>query len=854
MTRKKNISLFSKPRTIRGVWCFFKETAEGIIKDISCNMLRIKKKKTSKRKKTNIPFFILWGFAGVCAILFSAYAVILLKDLPSPEQFGTRKISQSTKIYDRTGKNLLYEMHGEERRTVIPFEEIPDFVKKSTLAAEDINFYNQPAFDWRGIVRATIVNLKEGRFAQGGSTISQQLAKNALLSPEKTITRKLRELILAIELESRYSKDQILYFYLNQIPYGSNAYGIEAASKTYFGKSAKDLSLKEAATLAAMLKAPSYYSPWGTHVQELLERRDYVVDRMVEAGFITEEEGIKGKEKEISFAPPSMGSISAPHFSLLVKEYLIQKYGEDVVMNGGLRVITTLDWDLQKIAEKTVYEGSKNNEVAYGSKNAALVAQDPKTGQVLALVGSRDYFDILNDGNFNVAAQGLRQPGSALKPFVYMTGFQKGFSPKSVLFDVPTEFDTRGGEYSYSPENFDGITRGPVIIENALAQSLNIPAVKMLYLAGLNDSLKNIHNFGITTLKETWRYGLSLVLGGGEVKLVDIVNAYATLSQEGVRHAQVSVLRVEDSSGNILEEYHDNSSRVIDAQYPRLITNILSNPELRRPIFGSSIIYTIFPGYDIALKTGTSEDHRDAWTIGYTPSLVVGVWAGNNNNEAMIRQGSSILAAVPIWSAFLKDALKKYPEESFTKPDEVPYTPKPMINGDYIWKPSIGGTVYPQVHSVLFYVDKNDPLGPFPEDPQNDSQYNNWESSVQLWAKSNLSSFSGFNLSIPFGAVFNEEKKTGGIDDIQITNVLPKNGSFEKSPITIQADITSGSELKKVELKINSIPVNGFEIYGKKYNYWFYYTGKIQPQNLIEIKVTNSSGFEHIERIVFYSL
>ncbi len=816
-------------------------------------MLHIKKKKNIKRKKTNIPFFVLWGCAGICAIAVAIYAIILLKDLPSPEQFGTRKISQSTKIYDRTGKNLLYEMHGEERRTIIPFEEIPDVAKQATLAAEDANFYNQPAFDWKAIVRATVVNLKEGRFAQGGSTISQQLAKNALLSPEKTIIRKLREIILAVELESQYSKDQILYFYLNQIPYGSNAYGIEAASRVYFGKSAKNISLEEAATLAAMLQAPSYYSPWGTHTKELLERKNYVIDRMSEAGFIKKEIGEQAKKKEVEFMPPSIGSIEAPHFSLMVKEYLVNKYGEGVVMNGGLKVITTLDWDLQKAAEKTVYDGSKNNEVAYGSRNAALVAQDPKTGQILALVGSRDYFDLENDGNFNVAAQGLRQPGSALKPFVYMTGFQKGYSPKTILFDLPTEFDTRGGENTYAPQNFDGLTRGPVAIENALAQSLNIPAVKMLYLAGLNDSLKNIHNFGITTLKETWRYGLSLVLGGGEVKLVDIVNAYATLSQEGVRHAQVSVLKVEDSSGNTLEEYHDESSRVIDAQYPRLVTNILSKPELRQPIFGSSIVYTIFPGHDIALKTGTSEDHRDAWTIGYTPSLVVGVWAGNNNNDAMIRQGSSILAAVPIWSALLKEALPKYQQESFTKPDEVPYTPKPMINGDYIWKPSIGGAVYPQIHSILFYVDKNDPLGPFPENPQNDSQYQNWEASVQNWAKTNVSAFSGFNLSIPFNSVYNQEKKTDGVNDIKISNLSPENGSFQAAPITVKAELFSESGLKKVELLINSTPVNGFEIYGKKFSYYFYYNGKLQPQNSIELKVTNESGFEHTERAVFYS-
>lgn len=816
-------------------------------------MIRIKKKKYIKKHKIR-PFLALWIFAGICAVAVFVYAVILLKDLPSPEQFGTRKVNQSTKIYDRTGTKLLYEVHGEEKRTVVPYEDIPKIAREATLAAEDLNFYNQPAFDWRAIARATIVNLREGRFAQGGSTITQQLAKNALLSPEKTLTRKIKEIILAIELESKYSKDQILYFYLNQIPYGSNVYGIEAASKTYFGKQVKDITIPEAAILSSMLKAPSYYSPWGTHTKELLQRKDYVIDRMADAGFISKEEGEAAKKTVLTFMPPSIGSIEAPHFSLMVKEYLVSKYGESVVMSGGLKVITTLDWELQKTAEKVVYEGSKNNEKLYGSRNAALVAQDPKTGQILTLVGSRDYFDLKNDGNFNVATQGLRQPGSALKPFVYMTAFQKGFTPDTIVFDLPTEFDTRGGENSYQPQNFDGTTRGPVSLKNALAQSLNIPAVKMLYLAGLNDSLKNMHNFGITTLKETWRYGLSLVLGGGEVRLVDIVNAYSTLSQEGVRHTQTFVLKIEDSSGNTLEEYRDNTTRVMDEQYTRLITNILSKSELRQPIFGSSVIYTIFPGYDVALKTGTSEDHRDAWTIGYTPEITVGVWAGNNNNDALIRQGSSILAAVPIWNSFLKEALLKLKPTKFNEPEELPYTPKPMLNGDYVWKPSIGGTIYPQVHSILFYVDKNDPLGPFPENPTTNPQFKNWEASVQAWARTHLSGFSTFNQSIPFSSVFNTERETKtGVDDITIKDFFPKNGSFEKSPITIKADIQSESELKKIELVINSVPVNGFELYGKKFSYWFYYNGKLQPQNLFELKVTNKGGFEHVEKIVVYS-
>jgi membrane peptidoglycan carboxypeptidase len=708
----------------------------------------------------------------------------------------------------------------------------------------------------RGILRALLVDIKEKRFAQGGSTLTQQLAKTTLLSPEKTIPRKIKELVLAIKLESKYTKDQILGFYLNQVPYGSNAYGIEAASNIYFGKSSRDLNISESATLAAMLKAPSYYSPWSAHKEDLLARKDYVIDRMKEEGFISENDANTAKKYNIEFLPPSIGSIRAPHFSLMVKEYLVNKYGEDLIMNGGLKITTTLDWKLQEIAENVVMEGAKNNEAAYGSKNAALVSQDPKTGQVLALVGSKDYFDIANEGNFNVAAQGMRQPGSALKPFVYMTGFQKGYTPNTIVFDVTTEFDTRNEiENSYRPQNFDGLTHGPIALRNALAQSLNIPAVKMLYLAGLNDSLKNIHNFGITTLKETWRYGLSLVLGGGEVKLVDIVNAYGSLSQEGIHHNQVIVLKVEDSSGNILEEYHDEADRVIDAEYPRMITKILSDPELRRPIFGNSLSYTVFDGYDVALKTGTSEDHRDAWTIGYTPFLVAGVWAGNNDNTAMIRQGGSILAAVPIWSAFMREAIKNYNPEQFQEPEPDEYIPKPMLNGEYIWKPTINGTIYPQAHSILFYVDRSDPTGPIPENPENDSQFKNWESAVEEWATKNVFGFTDFNKQIPSSLIYETERKNpsyGGVDDITISDFMPKNGSFDKSPLSIKANIESKSKLKKVELLINGVSVNGFELYQKKYNYWFFYSGALNPQNTLELHVTNESGFEHTEKSLIY--
>lgn len=714
--------------------------------------------KRRKRKRFLVSSFLVVSLVAVSLLILGViYVAVLVRELPSPEQFETHQVSQSTKIYDRTGQTLLYEIHGEEKRTIVPFGDIPDKLKQATIAAEDANFYTRPAFDWRGILRALWVDIRGLSLSQGGSTITQQLARNVFLSPEKTITRKIKELILAIELESKYSKDEILGLYLNQIPYGSNAYGVEAASQTFFNKSSKDLDLAESALLAGLPKAPSYYSPWGSNVPDLLARKDYILDRMLELGDISQAEHDKAKKEKIVFAPPSLGSIKAPHFSLMVKDYLINKYGEDAVMNGGLRVITTLDWEMQQAAEKDVDDGATRNATLYGGKNASLVAQDPKTGQILALVGSKDYFDTDNEGNFNVAVQGLRQPGSALKPFAYLTAFQGGYTPQTILFDVPTEFvpnnpacpivptfnelqDTSSSTDCFHPQDFESF-QGPIPMEQALAQSVNVPAVKTLYLVGIKNFLDTAHNFGITTLNEPWRYGLSLVLGGGEVKLIDLTNAYGTLSQDGVRHNQTSILEVDDSRGGVLETYHDNATKVVDPQYPRMINKILSDKDLRSGLFLNSLGLTVFPGHDVALKTGTTNDYRDAWSVGYTPSLVVGVWAGNNDNTPMQRKGTSILAAVPIWSAFMNQVIQKYPSESFNEPDPVPLPNKPMLNGQYAIPSSISGVTLPQIHSILYYVDKSDPLGPIPQNPSDDPQFINWETAVMDWLRQNPTYF-----------------------------------------------------------------------------------------------------------------
>lgn len=676
------------------------------------------------------------GAIGIALGLAAIYLAFTIRTLPSPEQFADRHVSETTKLYDRTGTTLLYEIHGDEKRTVIPFDEIPKALKNATLAAEDAEFYTQPAFNWKGMVRALIVDIREGNLAQGGSTITQQLVKNTLLSPEKTFTRKIKEILLAIELESKYSKDAILGFYLNQMPYGSNAYGVETASQLYFGTAATKLTTGQSAVLAAILQAPSYYSPWSGHKEALMERQQYVLNRMHELGWLSSDELAAALAEKIEFAPQNIGAIRAPHFSLMVRDLLIEKYGQRTVLEGGLKVITTLDMPMQAAAETAISEGAARNEELYGGKNAALIAEDPNTGQVLAYVGSRDYFNDDIDGQFNMPMQGLRQPGSSLKPFVYMTAFEKGYSPKTILFDVKTEFDTRGtAETSYQPENFDGEFRGPVRMEEALAQSLNVPAVKTLYLVTINSALELLKSFGITTLTDPSRYGLSLTLGGGEVKLAELANAYATLADDGVLHEQAYVLEVTDSDGTTLESYQDHAKRVIDAEYPRIISSILSSAELRSPIFHSSLPLTVFPGYEVALKTGTTQDYRDAWAFGYTPNLAVGIWAGNSNNEPMRQQGSSLLAAIPIWNAFLGAALPMVPNEQFPAPESIITSDKPMMNGSWVASQSVNGTAYQEIHSILYYVDRSNPTGPRPVNPQEDPEFYNWESSVADWVR-----------------------------------------------------------------------------------------------------------------------
>jgi len=631
-----------------------------------------------KRKRGSFVLkFLSFGF------LFLVFGLLFLfiyygKDLPRPEKFTERHLFESTKIYDRLGQVLLYEIYGEEKRTWVSLEKIPDYLKTAVIATEDANFYHHFGVDFKGIARAVLADLKIMKPVYGGSTIPQQLIRSTFLSLEKTAERKTREIILSLELDRRYSKEQILEWYLNQIPFGRNAYGVEAASQAYFKKSVSEISLAEAATLAALIKAPSFYS---TNLNELLIRKDYVLGRMVSEGFLKPEEAESVKKEEINiieFFQP----IKAPYFTLWVKQQLEEKYySKDFLREKGLKVYTSLDWELQEIAEKVVKDGIERNKI-YNAYNAGLVAISSKTGEILAMtVGKGDYYapaypegclegkNCLFDPKFNIVVGTKespgRQPGSAFKPFVYATAFKKGYDDKVVVEDSPACWLQDRGKY-WCPQNYDDLFRGLVTLRASLAQSLNVPSVKVLEsLAGLQDSIKTAQELGITTLNDPSRYGLSIVLGGAEVKLLDMASAYGVFASEGLRIPPVSILRIEDSKGNLLEENKKTPKRVLEVQIARMINDILSDNEARAPLFGlRSPLY--FENYQVAVKTGTTQNYRDAWTIGYTPSISVGVWVGNNDNTPILKKPGVMLAG-PIFHNFMAKALLKYPRENFEK-------------------------------------------------------------------------------------------------------------------------------------------------------------------------------------------
>lgn len=754
-----------------------------------------------------------WSFrVGAAGVLFIAFLFIYYsRSLPDPNRLLGRNVPESTKIYARDN-TLLYEIHGEFKRTLVNLDQINQNLKDATLVAEDRNFYNHSGISITGLGRSIIVDILAGEKKQGGSTITQQFVKNAVLTKDKSYIRKVKEIILSIELEARFSKDEILKMYLNEIPYGRNAYGIQAASETYFNKSASDLTIAESAYLASLPQAPSYYNPSGPHFDALSGRQQYILSQMKELKYITDEEYEQAINEDVQFEKIT-NSIKAPHFVQYVQDYLADKYGEKTLEEGGLKVYTTLDLKLQEIAEKAVTDGAKKNE-ALGGYNASLVAMDPKTGQVLAMVGSKDYFGenypancnpktCLFSPNVNIATT-LQQPGSSFKPYAYVTAFGREFkySPASMLVDVKTEF---GG--GYSPNNFNLSQNGPISMRKALAGSLNIPAVKTIALVGADKVVETARKIGINSQFNDC--GLALVLGGCDITLLDHTSGYATLANKGKRVDRTSILKVESQDGQILEEYKEKSDQVLDEQAVYLLTNIMSDNSARAYVFGSGSPLQL-GNRPVAAKTGTTQDFRDGWTMGFTPSLVAGVWTGNNNNASM--KQDAVVMAGPIWNQFMKEALAGTPIEEFSRPDGIKNITVDSVSGKLPtqYSESTKSEVFADYAIPTEYDDINVPVKidsitgePATEQTPPDQitteiykvlhserrQTASWETPVIAWALAN-----GYKYP-PGSGITNPTTETGKIN----ISSPADNATIIKTPVVVNANV-QGDNITRVDI------------------------------------------------------
>ncbi len=691
------------------------------------------------------------------------FVLWISRDLPTPGKLANSDMQNSTKILDRNGE-VLYSIFKDYNRIYVQLDDIPKNLRNATIATEDKDFYENKGFSVWAYFRVAKDALIHQRVT-GGSTITQQLVKNALLTSERKLTRKMKELILAVQVDKRYSKDEVLEMYLNNVPFGGTAVGVEAAANLYFDKPAKELNLAQSAFLAGLPQSPSYYSPFSGNGKAYEDRTAQVLKRMREDGYITkkQEEAALKEVKKFKFSAQDT-TLKAPHFVMHVRKRLADQFGEGAIENGNLIVTTTLDYKIQKEAEKIVKEEIEKLE-DYEVTNGAAIVLDPKTGAILAMVGSADYFDTDNDGNFNAATQGIRQPGSALKPVMYATAFEKGYTPATLLMDVKTEFPGGDGE-PYKPENYDKKYRGPVQVRFALGNSLNIPAVKLLAKVGIKPVMQQAYNMGITRWEPTQEnidnVGLSLVLGGRETTLLEITNAYAVFANKGVKHDPFSILEVKDSKGKeLFKKEDDDGDQVLSPESAFLISHILYDNNARKDTFGTNS-YLNIPGFTIAAKTGTTDEKRDNWTIGYTPSFVVGVWVGNNDNTPMDPKiASGVTGASPVWNKIMKVVLNGHDNEEFEIPENVHVAEIDTLSGgtpvdghdkrsEYFVKgsePTAKSAIYKQ---VKISKEKNDKLANSDEishgdydvkeyivfeesDPVSTDGKNLWQEGINVW-------------------------------------------------------------------------------------------------------------------------
>lgn len=639
-----------------------------------------------KRKKKKHPFH--WQSRQFSLIIFGLiigciFYWFILKGLPSPTDLINHPPAISTKIYDRNGQ-LLFTFYKDQNRSLMSLNDIPQHFKQATLAIEDSHFYSHNGISWKGILRS-LEQIVFNRQLQGGSTITQQLVKTALLTPERTIIRKIKEVILTMEVEFLFSKDEILEMYFNQVSYGGTAYGAEQAAQTYFGKSIKEINLAEAALLSGLPASPTTYSPFGSNPYLSIYRQHQVLNRMVEEKFIAPQEAELAKTEKIKLAP-QYSNIKAPHFVMYIKNLLVEEYGESMVEQGGLSVITSLDLNLQEKTQAIVTQ-EINTLFPFHITNGAALITNPQTGEILAMVGSRNYFDTERDGQVNLTTA-LRQPGSSIKPVNYAYALEHGFTAASIIQDTPITYDIPGSK-PYSPVNYDGTFRGPVTLRSALANSINIPAVKLLAGYGVDKMIELGKKMGISTWTQPERYGLSLTLGGAEVKMIDMAVVFGSLANQGLRVNLHPILKITDSKGKILMDFdcrdfptilpqaeaatqHQtcNPEPVLNPQTAYILTDILSDPIARSPAFGLRTFLNV-PNHQVAVKTGTTNDKRDNWTIGYTTNYLVATWVGNNDNTPMSQVASGVTGASPIWNKIFVEILKDQPSHKFTSPQNL---------------------------------------------------------------------------------------------------------------------------------------------------------------------------------------
>lgn len=742
-----------------------KERKAKLKKELGNAGSRKQKRKIKKAAYKGKPFYKRWisfrflwrfgavmSFLGVAALVGGGFWLYnwVSADLASIDDIENRAIAKTTKIYASDGTTLLYEV-GDNQRIDTTLDKIDADIKNAVVAIEDKRFYDHGAVDYYGIARAAMANVtNRDATGQGASTLTQQFAKNVALSNERTVERKLKEVVLSVRLEQKYSKDDILEYYLNDIYFGANIQGVEAAAQEYFDKSAEEVSIAEAATLAALPQNPVYML---SNPDALEYRKNQTLDIMVSEGYITDKEAESAKAETVKVVEEVEDTISddAPHFANYVSSILEAQFGQNMVRRGGLNVITTIDLDYQKIAQDVITEGMPNVE-SYGGSNASLVHIDPKTGFIKAMVGSRDFYDTANDGQVNVATS-LQQPGSSLKPFAYMLAFSKGFTPETRVWDVETDFlsvaadgSVSGG--SYRPRNYSLGQAGPVTMRSALATSLNIPAVKALYLGGMPDFLDMMERFGYTSFDPD-RVGLSIILGGAEVTLLEHTNAYATLAADGMHREPVSIQKITDSKGEVIYEWKDEPTRAMEAEHVRTLTNVLSDIGARG---GSFFPLTLSDYRPFAAKTGTTDEYRDAWTMGYTPSAAAGIWAGNNDNSPMAQGAAGLYVAAPLLTDYFERITAGTEAEDFIPaeyvaanailggnvfsgekevrvdrvsglriPDDCPSYPEEFIET----KSERSG------HSILYYLDKANPtvLSNI-INPGNDPMFENWEKAI----------------------------------------------------------------------------------------------------------------------------